>query len=174
MRIPAASSTAIRTGTAGRPQAAQWLGAGDAALRFATTHRLATTQQSPTVFAVLSHDAVRLPCGLVLATTTAELPLTSISAVCEVHGREDAVVGDARVEWTRPDGRVTAVAARHWPQLAGGDSPPQELALSIPSTAPARGIPTGLGRDMVSRRPASALASATLGSAAITASMPLP
>ena len=33
----------------------------------------------PGVLAVLTHDAVRLPCGLVLPTTSPELPLTSLA-----------------------------------------------------------------------------------------------
>ncbi len=111
MRIPGASSTAIRAVTAGAPQAAQWLGAVDAALYFATTGA------RPTVFAVLSQDAVRLPCGLVLATTKAELPLTRIAPVRDVRDRENAVVGNDRIAWAGPDGPVTVVAVRQWAPL---------------------------------------------------------
>jgi hypothetical protein len=45
------------------------------------------------VVAVLASDAVRLPCALVLPTTSAELPLTSLPVAGEVR------IGDGRVEW---------------------------------------------------------------------------
>ncbi len=124
MRIPGASSTAIRAVTAGAPQAAQWLGAVDAALYFATTGA------RPTVFAVLSQDAVRLPCGLVLATTKAELPLTRIAPVRDVRDRENAVVGNDRIAWAGPDGPVTVVAVRQWAPLRVRPGDPAEGALA--------------------------------------------
>ena len=124
MRIPGASSTAIRAVTAGAPQTAQWLGAVDAALYFATTGA------RPTVFAVLSQDAVRLPCGLVLATTKAELPLTRIAPVRDVRDRENAVVGNDRIAWAGPDGPVTVVAVRQWAPLRVRPGDPAEDALA--------------------------------------------
>ncbi|MEO6881924.1 MAG: DUF2877 domain-containing protein [Mycobacteriaceae bacterium] len=111
MKIPGACSTAIRAVTAGAPQAAHWLGAVDAALY------LTTTGPHPTVFAVLGSDAVRLPCGLVLASTRAELPLTRIAPAHAARVQENAVVGNHRVEWAGPDGLVTVVAARQWAPL---------------------------------------------------------
>lgn len=124
MTIPGASSTAIRAVTAGAPQTAQWLGAVDAALY------LATTGERPTVFAVLSQDAVRLPCGLVLATTKAELPLTRIAPVRDVRDRENAVVGNDRIAWAGPDGPVTVVAVRQWAPLRVRPGDPAEDALA--------------------------------------------
>ncbi len=124
MRIPGASSTAIRAVTAGASQAAQWLGAVDAALYFATTGA------RPTVFAVLSQDAVRLPCGLALATTKAELPLTRIAPVRDVRDRENAVVGNDRIAWAGPDGPVTVVAVRQWAPLRVRPGDPAEGALA--------------------------------------------
>jgi len=124
MRIPGASSTAIRAVTAGAPQTAQWLGAVDAALYFATTGA------RPTVFAVLSQDAVRLPCGLALATTKAELPLTRIAPVRDVRDRENAVVGNDRIAWAGPDGPVTVVAVRQWAPLRVRPGVPAEGALA--------------------------------------------
>lgn len=111
MRIPGACSTAVRAVTAGAPQAAQWLGAVDAALYFTTAG------PRPIVFAVLSSDAVRLPCGVVLASTAAELPLTRIAPPLAVRGRENGVVGNDRIEWAGPDGPVAVVAARQWAPL---------------------------------------------------------
>jgi hypothetical protein len=124
MTIPGASSTAIRAVTAGAPQAAQWLGAVDAALYFATTGK------RPTVFAVLSQDAVRLPCALVLATTKAELPLSRIAPARYVRDRENAVVGNGRITWTGPDGPVTIVAARQWSPLRVRTGIPEAAALA--------------------------------------------
>lgn len=124
MTIPGASSTAIRAVTAGAPQTAQWLGAVDAALY------LATTGERPTVFAVLSQDAVRLPCGLVLATTKAELPLTSIAPARDVRDRENAVVGNGGITWTGPDGPVTIIAARQWSPLRVHPGVPETAALA--------------------------------------------
>lgn len=124
MTIPGAASTAIRAVTAGTPQPAQWLGAVDAALYFTTT------SDRPTVFAVLSHDAVRLPCGLVLTTTKAELPLTSIAPARDVRDRDNAVVGNGRITWTGPDGPVTIVAARQWSPLRVRPGRPELAALT--------------------------------------------
>ncbi len=124
MRIPGASSTAIRAVTAGAPQTAQWLGAVDAALYFATTGA------RPTVFAVLSQDAVRLPCGLALATTKAELPLTRIAPVRDLRDRENAVVGNDRIAWAGPDGPVTIIAARQWSPLRVHPGVPETAALA--------------------------------------------
>ena len=124
MRIPGASSTAIRAVTAGASQAAQWLGAVDAALYFATTGA------RPTVFAVLSQDAVRLPCGLALATTKAELPLTRIAPVRDLRDRENAVVGNDRIAWAGPDGPVTIIAARQWSPLRVHPGVPETAALA--------------------------------------------
>ncbi len=124
MRIPGASSTAIRAVTAGAPQTAQWLGAVDAALYFATTGA------RPTVFAVLSQDAVRLPCGLALATTKAELPLTRIAPVRDLRDLENAVVGNDRIAWAGPDGPVTIIAARQWSPLRVHPGVPETAALA--------------------------------------------
>lgn len=124
MRIPGAVSTAISAVTTGAPRAAHWLGAVDAALYFTTTG------PCPTVFAVLSSDAVRLPCGLVLASTKTELPLTQIAPVGAVADRENAVVGNHRIEWTGPDGPVTVVAARQWAPLRARTGVPGPAALT--------------------------------------------
>ncbi|WP_127784133.1 DUF2877 domain-containing protein [Rhodococcus sp. X156] len=124
MHIPGASSTAIRAVTAGPLQPAQWLGAVDAALYFATTG------PGSTVFAVLSHDAVRLPCGLVLATTTAELPLASLAPARALREHQGVVVGEGRIEWLGPDGAVTVVAARQWSPLRVRPGAPRPGALT--------------------------------------------
>ena len=66
----------------------------------------------PGVLVVLSHDAVRLPCGLVLATTSAELPLTSLAPPAARSA--SFVVGDGAVGWMGPGGPVVVRAVREW------------------------------------------------------------
>ena len=63
----------------------------------------------PGALVVLSHDAVRLPCGLVLPTTSRELPLTSLA-----DSPASVVVGDGAVCWTGPACPVVVQAVREW------------------------------------------------------------
>ena len=58
---------------------------------------------------MLSHDAARLPCGLVLPATSAELPLTSLAVPSASFE-----VGDHAVRWTGPAGPVVVRAVREW------------------------------------------------------------
>ncbi len=101
----AAASTAVQSVLAGPPQSAGWLGASTSALYLRTEGR-------PGVLAVLAHDAVRLPCGLVLPRTSAEMPLTwllppgSAGAAC--------MVGAGAVTWTGPAGPVEIKPVRQW------------------------------------------------------------
>jgi hypothetical protein len=71
------------------------------------------TAGRPGVLAVLAHDAVRLPCGLLLPTTSAQLPLTSLAASPLVPWAE-FMVGDGAVSWTGPAGPVVVRAVREW------------------------------------------------------------
>jgi hypothetical protein len=81
----------------------------------------------PGALAVLAHDAVRLPCGLVLATTSAELPLTSLARPDQSAA---FVIGDGEVSWTGPVGLVVVRAVREWApaRLAPGQVAPGALA----------------------------------------------
>lgn len=65
------------------------------------------------MLAVLCHDAARLPCGLLLPATSAELPLTSL-APPSTAGSAGFAVGDHAVSWTGPAGQVVVRAAREW------------------------------------------------------------
>jgi Protein of unknown function (DUF2877) len=105
MRLAGAASRALRAVLAAPAQRARWLGTTQA------TAYLAIPGQ-PGVLAVLAHDAVRLPCGLVLATTGAELPLTAL--VPGEGDRAAGVVGDGTVSWTGPAGPVVVTAVREW------------------------------------------------------------
>jgi hypothetical protein len=71
----------------------------------------------PGALAVLTHDAVRLPCGLLLPATSAELPLTSLAPPLAPRSADPSagfVVGDWAVRWTGPAGPVAVCAVREW------------------------------------------------------------
>jgi hypothetical protein len=102
MRCLAAASSGLRHVLARPPQAAEFLGVSRGALYLRTA-------EPPGAVVVLSHDAVRLPCSLVLATTSAELPL---SALAPASG--GFVAGDHEVRWAGPAGPVVVRAAREW------------------------------------------------------------
>jgi hypothetical protein len=106
VRCLAAASSALRPVLAGPARPAEWLGAtrGGFYLRIAG---------QPGALAVLTHDAVRLPCGLLLATTSAELPLTLV-APPSPDPPAGVVVGDGAVSWTGPAGPVVVSAVREW------------------------------------------------------------
>lgn len=88
------------------------------------TERLWTGQPrtgaQPGVLAVLTRDAVRLPCALLLPATSAELPLTSLApdplAPCPrtQSAASPCLVGDGAVSWTGPRGPVVVRAVREW------------------------------------------------------------
>jgi hypothetical protein len=102
VRLSAAASSSLRPVLAGSPRPATWLGATPAALYL----QLAG---DPGVLALLAHDAVRLPCALLLPTTRAELPLTSLGPAVGTP-----VVGDGVLAWTGPAGPVVVRAVREW------------------------------------------------------------
>ena len=72
----------------------------------------------PGALVVLSHDAVRLPCGLLLPTTSAELPLTSVASSSPAQSSSGSsagfVVGAGAVRWPGPAGPVVICAVREW------------------------------------------------------------
>jgi hypothetical protein len=98
----AAVSRALRPVLAGPARPAELLGLSRGALYLSTAAQ-------PGVLVVLCHDAARLPCGLVLPATSAELPLTSL-----VSRSAGFAVGDGAVSWMGPDGLVVLRAVREW------------------------------------------------------------
>jgi hypothetical protein len=101
VRLDAAASSCLRSALAGPARPATWLGVTPAALYL---------RSAPAgVVALLAHDAVRLPCALVLPTTAAELPLTSVA-----DGSGAAVLGDGQLAWTGPAGPVVVRSVREW------------------------------------------------------------
>jgi hypothetical protein len=101
----AAASSALRPVLAGPARPADLLGVTRGAIYLKTSVQ-------PGVLAVLCHDAVRLPCGLVLATTSAELPLTSLAPPAARSA--SFVVGDGAVGWLGPAGPVVVRSVREW------------------------------------------------------------
>jgi hypothetical protein len=118
MRCLAAASSALRPVLAGRPRLAECLGVARGALYLRVSRQ-------PGVLAVLCHDAVRLPCGLVLPATSAELPLTSIAAPSDRF-----LVGDRAVRWTGPAGPVDVCAVREWAPARPARGPVTASALA--------------------------------------------
>ena len=154
MRLSAAASSSLRPVLAGSPRPATWLGATPAALYL-------QLPGDPGVLALLAHDAVRLPCALLLPTTRAELPLTSLGPAAGTP-----VVGDGVLTWTGPAGPVVVRAVREWgptracpgtvvasalTALCAGLPPPAALGVDAELVArlagdPARAVARLLGR----------------------------
>jgi Protein of unknown function (DUF2877) len=135
VRCIAAGSSALRLVLAGPARPAEWLGVTPAALYLRTEHLPAEhlpaedrpagrlrgehprLNGQPGVLAVLTSDAVRLPCGLLLPVTSTELPLTSLAPAAPalaVGLTGDCLVGDGQVSWTGPRGPVVVRAVREW------------------------------------------------------------
>jgi Protein of unknown function (DUF2877) len=106
VRLTAAASSALRSVLNGPPRPVGWLGASPAALYLATGGR-------PGVLAVLTHDAVRLPCGMLLASTSEELPLTAL-APSAGPDRRSCAAGHGQLSWPGPAGPVVIAVGREW------------------------------------------------------------
>jgi hypothetical protein len=125
----AAASSALRPVLAAPARSAECLGVTRGALYLKTAG-------PPGVLVVLSHDAVRLPCGLVLPTTSAELaPFMILESYARgsVHnspGSWRIVIGDGAVSWTGPAGPVVVRAAREWAPARPPQGPVTARALA--------------------------------------------
>jgi hypothetical protein len=106
MQCAAAGSSAVRALLTGPERPARLLGAGPAAVYL----DVSAGSAEPGVVAVLTHDAVRLPCGVVLPSTRAELPLTAVGPAA--GGR--CLLGAGRVSWDGADGPVVINVVREW------------------------------------------------------------
>jgi hypothetical protein len=133
MRIPAATSSCVSALLDGELQSAGWLGACDRALYLIT--------ESSSVLAVLTHDAIRLPCGIVLSATAAELSLTTLAPPASHRHQAGAVVGGGRLEWTGPAGPIRIDSVRRW-------APPRLPTGSVDPIALAELVRTSTGRDL--------------------------
>jgi len=146
VRSLAAASSALRPVLAAPARRAELLGASRGALYLKTAG-------PPGVLAVLSHDAVRLPCGLLVATTSAELPLSSL--VAPAPG--PFAVGDGAVSWTGPAGPVLVRAVREW-----APARPARGEVAATALAAVRAVvgDAGLGDPDLGPRPLADLAAA--------------
>jgi Protein of unknown function (DUF2877) len=130
MQFAAAASSSLRGLLAGPAQPARLLGAGPAALYLETARDRGPTpparaRHEPAVVAVLAHDAVRLPCGIVLPTTRAELPLSSVTPTADSR----CLIGAGQVSWTGPAGPVVLNIVREWPVVRIGTGAPVPAAV---------------------------------------------
>jgi hypothetical protein len=123
VQLGCAASSALRPVLAGPVRDATWLGVTPAALYLAVTGQ-------PGVLAVLAADAVRLPCGVVLASTSAQFPLTALLLPRQPPGSSRCLVGGGTVRWTGPAGPVVLTVAREWAPCrpAAGAVDPDALA----------------------------------------------
>lgn len=120
--LSGAASATLRPVLTRPARQARWLGATPAALYLGTAGE-------PGVVAVLSHDAVRLPCGVLLASTWAELPLSAL-APDRGRGPGPCLVGDGMVSWTGPHGPVVVSTRREWTPRTAGRGPVSASALA--------------------------------------------
>ena len=147
----AAASSALRPVLAGPARLAELLGLSRGALYLKTAGQ-------PGVLVVLCHDAVRLPCGLVLATTSAELPLTSLVPVPEGPAGE-FVVGAGAVSWMGPAGRVMVRGVREWAPARPARGEVAASALAAVRIMLGAAAPSGTVRSSTDIRLAAGLAS---------------
>jgi hypothetical protein len=108
VRLAASFSSAVRPLLWGEPRRASVLAVGDAALYLHVHAGPPDRPDAAAVLAVLTHDAVRLPCSVVLAADPAVAGLRGITP------DDDVVVEDGRVRWVSGRRPVTVVAAREW------------------------------------------------------------
>ena len=156
----AAASSALRTVLAAPARQAECLGVTRGALYLKTAG-------PPGVLVVLSHDAVRLPCGLVLPSTSAELPLTSLAPARSWR----ILIGNGEVRWAGPDGPVVVRAVREWApaRLARGQVAARALAevrsaLNRADPGIDGGLLVDLGAAAGDHKAATAVATRLLGS----------
>jgi hypothetical protein len=157
--LAAAASSALHSVLAGSPRQAHWLGVSPSALYLAVAG-------GPEVVAVLSHDAVRLPVGLVLASTRAELPLTRLAPAAGALSRSPCTVGCRQLRWTGPAWSVVITAVRQWAPacVAPGQVAPGMIRQLRALLAGSRiGLDLGLLAALRNQAADSAAASALLG-----------
>lgn len=120
MRIAAASSTAVAGAVRGPRRPARWLGGSPAALYLQTV--------SGDVIGILTRDAVKLPCALVINRSGFRLDRLFDASIAPW-------VGDGLVGWTEPTGAVTVIASGEWRPPMAPTGRPVERAITTVSTA---------------------------------------
>lgn len=139
MHIRGAAGSAVQDLLEGPSQRASVLGAGPRAIYLAVGR--GTPQR---VLAILTADAVRLPCAVVV-----NAPLPQPGPV--------ATVGDGAVRWDRP-ACVTITAARYWPPARVRPAAPRALALRAAIDRADTGVADDLVRALGRRTAAAARA----------------
>ena len=78
------------------------------------------------VIAVATRDAVRLPCAVIVARRSTELPLTSLVA----HRLDTVTIGGGRIDWPGPHGPIAVLAVASWAPPGVATGPPDEGAIT--------------------------------------------
>lgn len=107
MRMNAQASTAIEPSLAAPARTAVVLGVTDGAIYLAVQ---VSAERERQVLAVMTSDAVRLPCALVLGFSSAQRSLTQIGP----RPSHPAVVGNGSVQWASGVEPVVIHATRRW------------------------------------------------------------
>jgi uncharacterized protein DUF2877 len=129
MRIPAASCTAVRETVSGPRQHARWLGASATALYLIT--------ESSAVLAVVTQDAVRLPCALVVGQASTARALSMLAPPVADLPVNGATVGRNEITW-HADGEITAHLAAHLAADVTADITADITIAAVREWAPAR------------------------------------
>ena len=154
MRLSAAASSSLRSALTGPSRPATWLGVTTSALYLQIS-------SEPGALALLAHDAVRLPCALLLPTTAAERPLT---VLVPARPQRECLVGDGKLAWTSAAGPVVVRAVREWRPASA--SPGAVVASALACVRAALPPPAALGVEAawvsaLTTRPAAAVAGLT-------------
>lgn len=136
MRIAAASCTAVHYVVAGPRRRADWLGACRTALYLQVP--------SGEVLAILTRDAVQLPCAVVVPRRSGELPLDQLVATA----RAVPIVGGGEICWGGPAAATTVVAVAQWrpPAVATG-APDPAAVVRLAAALREREVVVDLDRD---------------------------
>jgi len=137
MRLAAAASRVVAPVLAGPARRADWLGVTPCALYLRTGGQ-------PGVLAILTYDALRLPCGVRLPVSSTEVPLDQL-----VHRQQPCLVGDGAVVWDGQAGSVVITVVRQWTPCR----PPRRPAVAVNAHQVRDGLPApaaiGLDRDLL-------------------------
>jgi hypothetical protein len=115
MNVTVACSSAVRADVAARDRPADVLGVSDAAVY------LRPTGGRRVVVAVVTADAIRLPCALVLGSSSRNVPLTALRPTAGSR----PTVGSGRISWRSTAGAVTLTIGTEWAPARPGTSRPR-------------------------------------------------
>lgn len=112
MRLTAAASAALDAVLTGPPRLARVLGVTAAAAYFLLPGRpdRAAGAESPTVVAVVTVDAVRLPCSVVVGFASTHRSLRALAP----WGDEPVLIGHGKLRWTSRFEPIVVDVVRSW------------------------------------------------------------